>query len=291
MNVIKRNGDVVEFDKNKIVNAICKAMKYGSGIYRKDIAIKIADEIEDIDETLTVYQIEDIVYAKLIENSQELTAKAYEGFRAVQAFKRETHPLDEDILGLVNHTNTDVLNENSNKQSLLASTQRDLIAGEVSKHLTLTRKIPTHITMAHNEGVIKMHDLDYYLQDITNCELVPLDDMFENGTVINKKLIETPKSLRTASTLATQIAAQISSFTYGGQTMSLSHLAPYVRVSYNKIKETVKQEGINNNIEYTDEIIENITMSRLKSEIKDSVQTFNYQLSTLNSTNGQFGCL
>ena len=213
--VIKRNGDIVEFDKNKIVNAICRAMKYGSGIYRKDIAVRIADTIEDTNETLTVYQIEDMVYSMLIEHNQELTAKAYEGFRAVQAFKRETHPLDEDILGLVNHTNTDVLNENSNKQSLLASTQRDLIAGEVSKHLTLSRKIPTHIAMAHNEGIIKLHDLDYYLQDITNCELVPLDDMFEKGTVINKKLIETPKSLRTASTLATQIAAQISSFTYG----------------------------------------------------------------------------
>lgn len=287
MDVIKRNGDIESFDKNKIINAICKAMKRGSGIYKKEIAIKIAESIEEKNETLTVYQIEDMVYEMLIDSGQELTAKAYEGFRAVQSFKRETHPLDENILGLVEHTNKELLNENSNKQSLLASTQRDLIAGEVSKHISLTRNIPTHITLAHNEGIIKMHDLDYYLQDITNCELVPLDDMFKNGTVINKKLIETPKSLRTASTLATQIAAQISSFTFGGQTMSLSHLAPYVRVSYNKIKEAVKQEGIDNNIEYTDEIIENITMSRLKSEIKDSVQTFNYQLSTLNSTNGQ----
>lgn len=290
MKVVKRNGNIEEFDKSKIENAIVKSMKKGSGIYKPQLAKQIADDIESLfieEGNATVYKIESLVYDKLIEYDEPLTAKAYEGYRAVQAFKRETHPLDNSILGLVNHTNKEVLDENSNKQSLLASTQRDLVAGEVSKYISLTKLIPPHLVLAHNEGIIKMHDLDYFLQDITNCELVPLDDMFKNGTVINKKLIETPKSLRTASTLATQIATQISSFTYGGQTMSLSHLAPYVRVSYNKIKEEVIKEGELNNINYTDEQIENITMSRLKSEIKDSVQTFNYQLSTMNSTNGQ----
>lgn len=290
MKVIKRDGSLVEFDKNKIENAIIKAMKRGSGIYKPVIAKLISEDAEEyfkIEGNPTIYKIEEFVYNRLIHYGQHITAKSYEGYRAVQSFKRETHPLDENVMGLVNYTNDELINENSNKQSILASTQRDLIAGEVSKYISLNKSIPTHIVQAHNEGIIKMHDLDYYLQDITNCELVPLDKMFEYGTVINKKLIETPKSLRTAATLATQIAAQVSSFTYGGQTMSLSHLAPYVRVSYNKIKNEVIKEGNDNGINYTNEIIENITNKRLKSEIRDSVQTFNYQLSTLNSTNGQ----
>ena len=171
-------------------------------------------------------------------------------------------------MGLVDFTNEEVITENSNKQAVLASTQRDLIAGEVSKYVAKTKMIPAHIVQAHEEGIIKIHDLDYYLQPITNCELVPLGDMFKNGTVINKKLIETPKSLRTASTLATQIAAQVSSFTYGGQTMSLSHLAPYVRVSKNKIQEQVINEGKEIGIKYTEEQLDSIVSKRLKSELK-----------------------
>lgn len=290
MKIIKRDGSLVEFNKNKIENAIIKAMKNGSGIYKPSIAKLIANDAEEyfeLEGKPTIHKVEEFVYDKLIHYGQHLTAKSYEGYRAIQSFKRETHPLDENVMGLVNYTNEELINENSNKQSVLASTQRDLIAGEVSKYISLNKSIPTHIVQAHNDGIIKMHDLDYYLQDITNCELVPLDKMFKYGTVINKKLIETPKSLRTAATLATQIAAQVSSFTYGGQTMSLSHLAPYVRVSYNKIRNEVIEEGIKNNLSYADDVIENITNKRLKNEIKDSVQTFNYQLSTLNSTNGQ----
>ena len=289
--VIKRDGEQVEFKKDKIFDAIMKAMKNGSGIVKEEIAKEIAKRIQfefEFDTCIpTVTNIEGMVYDLLIQSGELETAKAYEGYRAVQEFKRNTHPLNESILGLVNHTNKDVMTENSNKQATLASTQRDLIAGEVSKYISKTQKIPTHIMQAIESGVIKMHDLDYYLQDITNCELVNLKDMFENGTVINKQMIETPKSLRTASTIATQISAQVASFTYGGQTMSLSHLAPYVRVSYNKIKEQVLEEGSLFGINYSDEQVEEITNIRLKEEIKDSVQTFNYQLSTLNSTNGQ----
>lgn len=290
-NIIKRDNSIEEFNKEKIVQAILKAMKYGSGIIDIKIAKEIASTIEStakvLDRMLTVSEIEGLVFDLLVKKDHALTARCYEGYRAVQEYKRKTHPLDESVMGLVDFTNEEVITENSNKQAVLASTQRDLIAGEVSKYVAKTKMIPAHIVQAHEEGIIKIHDLDYYLQPITNCELVPLGDMFKNGTVINKKLIETPKSLRTASTLATQIAAQVSSFTYGGQTMSLSHLAPYVRVSKNKIQEQVINEGKGIGIKYTEEQLDSIVSKRLKSEIKDSVQTFNYQLSTLNSTNGQ----
>lgn len=292
MEIIKRDGKKSEFNKEKIQSAILKAMTYGSGIIKKDIATKISEECEEIFKEdkanmPTVHKIEKYVYDLLIDYGEKETARAYEGYRAIQEFKREAHPLDESILGLVNQTNIEVMTENSNKQSALASTQRDLIAGEVSKFLSKTKMIPTHIMQAHIEGIIKLHDLDYFLQPITNCELVPLKDMFEKGTVINKKMIETPKSLQTAITLATQIATQVSSFTYGGQTMSVSHLAPYVRVSFNKLKDEVREEGKNNGIKYTEQQIVKIAKRRLKNEIKAGVQTFNYQLSTMNSTNGQ----
>ena len=169
MDVIKRNGDVDIFNKNKIINAICKAMKYGSGIYKKEIAVEIAKTIEEKNETLTVYQIEDMVYKMLIDKGQELTAKAYEGFRAVQAFKREVNTTDNSIMGLVNKTNEDVMRENSNKDSFLASTQRDLIAGEVSKDIARRKIIPAHIVQAHDEGVLHYHDMDYAIQSIHNC--------------------------------------------------------------------------------------------------------------------------
>lgn len=289
--VIKRDGSYQDFDKNRIYNAIIKSMKRGSGILKEDVANQIAYECEKIfyisQTTPTVKIIEDYVYNTLIILGELETAKSYEGYRAIQEFKRGIHPLDDNILGLVNRTNKEVMNENSNKQSMLASTQRDLIAGEVSKYLSTTQQIPTYITQAHLDGVIKLHDLDYFLQPLTNCELVPLKDMFKKGTVINKKLIETPKSLQTAMTLATQIATQVSSSTYGGQTMSISHLAPYVRVSFEKIKECIKEEGDLIGVKYSEKQIELMSKLRLKREIKDGVQTFNYQLSTMNSTNGQ----
>lgn len=290
--VIKRDGSLVDFDKSKITSAILKAMRYGSGIVKQEIALLITNECDIMFnvkavENPTVKQIEDYVYHALVEYGQKETAKAYEGYRAVQEFKRNTHPLDDNILGLVNYTNNDVITENSNKQAMLASTQRDLIAGEVSKHLSLTRKVPTHLVQAHNEGIIKMHDMDYFLNPITNCELVNLKDMLENGTVINKKMIRKPKSLRTASTVATQISAQVSSFTYGGQTMSLSHLAPYVRISKVKYLKELTEQNETLKLNMSDEQIETIAMSRLRDEIKDSVQTFNYQISTISGTNGQ----
>ena len=287
MVVIKRNGNVVPFDKLKITSAIRKAMvecnvdPSNAEDVTKDVVKKLDDEYVEIED------IQDEVEDSLMKLGFHDVAKSYILYRNERERKRNKHPLDESILGLVNMTNTEVLTENSNKQGQLVSTQRDLIAGEVSKHISKDKFIPKDIVEAHNKGAIHLHDLDYFLQPETNCELVPLNEMFKHGTVINKKMIRKPKSLRTASTLATQIAAQVSSSTYGGQTMSLSHLAPYVRISKNKIKAQVIQEGLDNDIVYTDEQIDNITNQRLKREIKDSVQTFNYQISTLNSTNGQ----
>ena len=294
MNVIKRDGTIVEFNKEKINSAIKKAL-VDTQEYKKDIITeskklteKVCESLNELyDEYIEIEQIQDEVENCLMNENYKDTAKSYILYRHERTKKRNEHPLDESILGLLDMTNEEVIKENSNKQSQLVSTQRDLIAGEVSKYISRKKLIPKEIIEAHDRGVIHLHDLDYFLQPLSNCELVPLNTMFKEGTVINKKLIETPKSLRTASTLATQIAAQISSMTYGGQTMSLSHFAPYVRISKEKIKKQIIEEGLLINKTYNEEEINLITEKRLKQEIKDSVQTFNYQLSTLNSTNGQ----
>lgn len=290
MIVKKRNGNIVTFDKNKIIVAIQKAMlEVNINTDRAyDITEKVLDKISDKNE-ISIEEIQDIIEETLIEKNYPTVAKAYILYRDERKRKRESakHPLDESVMGLLNLNNKEVMDENSNKNAVLVSTQRDLIAGEISKHIAKTKMIPEDIVKAHNRGIIHIHDLDYYIQNETNCELVPLDKIFKEGTVINKKLIRTPKSLRTASTLATQIATKISSYTYGGQTMSLSHLAPYVKISENKIRKELlyEMEIINKTLSNDD--IDKIVNERLKKEIKDSIQTFNYQLSTMNSTNGQ----
>ena len=217
--VIKRDGKYSIFDKEKIRLAIEKAMKNGSGIYEPKVAKDIADEIETIanykGKPMTIYQIEELVFSKLVEKGQELTARAYEGYRAVQEFKRVVNTTDESILGLVERSNDEVMKENSNKNATLASTQRDLIAGEVSKDISRRKLLPTDIVQAHDEGIIHMHDMDYLLQPLTNCSLVNLADMLKNGTVINGNRIESPKSFQVACTVATQIMAQVASLQFG----------------------------------------------------------------------------
>ena len=285
MQIIKRNGEVVEFDKTKIEEAILKAMKYGSGIVDEEVAKKIANEInstfEYLQTTPTIFQIETYVYLKLIENGHELTAKAYEGYRAIQQFKRETNTTDESILGLVRGTNEEVMSENSNKNAKAASTQRDLIAGEVSKDISRRHLIPAHLVQAHDEGIIHIHDMDYLLQPIPNCCLVNLKDMLDNGTIINGCYVDSPNSFLTACTIATQIMAQVASGQYGGQTTSLSHLAPYVRKSkeryYNLLKDTITS---------VDELNRTVDVL-LKKEIASGVQTIQYQIQTLATSNGQ----
>ena len=284
LNIIKRNGEMAIFDKEKIVNAIVKAMKYGSGIYQEDIAIKIADEIEEFaiysEKALTVEKVETMVYDKLIKHDCELTAKAYESYRAVQAFKRETNTTDESILGVLDKTNEETLNENSNKNGVLASTQRDLIAGEVSKDIARRKLIPAHIVQAHDEGALHYHDMDYAIQPIHNCMLINLEDMLNNGTVINNKLVEKPKSFSTACTVVTQIIAQIASGQYGGNSITIKHIAPFLRVSYDKYFKKYSEK-------LAPEIAKELAEERMMEELRGGIQTIRYQLSTLHTSNGQ----
>ena len=285
MKVIKRDGSVVGFDKSKIENAILKAMKYGSGIIDKNIAKQIANDSElkfkNYNEgTPTIYQVESYVYFSLIEHKQELTAKAYEGYRAVQSFKRNMNTTDDSIMGLINFTNEEVINENSNKNSYVASTQRDLIAGEISKDIARRKLIPAHIVQAHDEGIIHYHDMDYTMQNIFNCNLINLEDMLQNGTVINEKMVEKPKSFETACTIVTQIIAQIASGQYGGNSITIKHIAPFLRETYNKYykKYILEFDGVT-----ATKLAEDRTMEQLKN----GIQTIRYQLSTLATSNGQ----
>ena len=285
MQVIKRDGSQVAFDETKIYEAILKAMKYGSGIVHKDVAKKIAEEIHVIVSKFptspTIFQIETYVYLKLIENGQELTAKAYEGYRAIQAFKRETNTTDHSILGLIELTNEEVMNENSNKNAMMASTQRDLIAGEVSKDISRRKKLPARIVQAHDEGILHFHDMDYFMQSIFNCCLINIKDMLDNGTVINGRMIESPKSFQVACTVMTQIIAQVASSQYGGQSVDIRHLGKYLRKSRQKY-ERLLEETI------TDEKQREAAVDALvKKELQSGVQTIQYQINTLMTTNGQ----
>ena len=291
MKIVKRDGTVVEFNKTKIKQAIEKAMKNGSGIYLPDIARLVAVDAERYfskqDEEPTIQKVEDYVYTRLVHYGQELTAKAYEGYRVIQAFKKEASDTDEAILGLVRGTNEEAMNENSNKDAKSASTQRDLIAGEVSKSILRRKIMPAEFTQAHDDGILHYHDSDYAIQPIFNCCLVNMKDVLENGTVINKKGVDSPKSFQTACTIATQVMAQVASGQYGGQTISLAHLAPFVRRSYNKYLKEVEAEGVETGINYTKEQIEKIAHKRTQKEVKDGVQTIQYQINTLATSNGQ----
>lgn len=286
--ILKRNNEKVKFNENKIFEAIMKAMKYGSGIVREDIAHQVAYEIKERYlcgdfEAQTVEGIEKLVYEKLIKKGEIMTAKAYEGYRAVQKYKRENDPLVESVLGLVNLNNEDVMSENANKDATLVNTSRDLIAGEVSKFIAKNYMLPVHLTQAEDLGIIKIHDKDYIINPLHNCDLINLEDMLQNGTVINKKMIRKPNSLRTAMTIVTQIAAQVASSQYGGQSMTLSHIAPFVKISENNIR----AEVLSDYPEISTERLEAIVDRKLKKEIKDSVQLFNYQINTISSSNGQ----
>ena len=283
--VIKRDGTHVAFDESKIYQAILKAMKYGSGVIDKEIAEKIAHEInltfEHLQTTPTIFQIETYVYLKLIENGHELTAKAYEGYRAIQQFKRETNTTDDSILSLIDLSNEEVMNENSNKNPMMASTQRDLIAGEVSKDITRRKKLPARIVQAHDEGVLHFHDMDYFMQSIFNCCLIDIKDMLDNGTVINKRMIESPKSFQVACTVMTQIIAQVASSQYGGQSIDIRHLGKYLRRSRDKY--VAMLEGVISSKAELSQTVEAL----MAKELASGVQTIQYQINTLMTTNGQ----
>lgn len=296
--VIKRDCSEIQFDKNKISNAILKAMKNGSGIIKPKIADDIANEIEQycIDnqvDNIDISDIESMVYDKLISKKQRLTAKAYEGYRRIREFQRENvNTTDEEIEELLTGTSEYWMNENSNKDEKLVTTQRDYMAGIVSKDMSRRYLLTPEIVQAHDEGIIHFHDVDYFGQKtLHNCDLINLEDMLQNGTVISGTLIEKPHSFSTACNIATQIIAQVASSQYGGQTITLSHLAPFVDVSRKKIREEVEEElnYINGGGIYEDQLstIDEITESRLAKEVKKGVQTIQYQVVTLMTTNGQ----
>jgi ribonucleoside-triphosphate reductase len=295
LKVIKRDCSEVDFDKSKISVAILKAMKNGSGIVKPKIAEDIANEIEneckDKNE-VSVSDIESMVFDKLITKKQRLTAKAYEGYRSIREFQRENeNTTDTEIYDLVEDKDEYWKDENANKNPTLNPTKRDYIAGSVSTDMTKRYLLSPDIIQAHNEGLIHFHDADYFLQHMNNCGLVNSEDMLQNNTVISETLIETPHSFSTACNIETQAIAQIASNQYGGQSISLAHLAPFVDVSRKSIRKKVTEELYNNGLisEYNEDLAEviNITNERLKEEIEKGVQTIQYQLVTLMTTNGQ----
>lgn len=292
MKVIKRNCDEADFDKTKIIEAILKAMKNGSGIVRPKIAEDIATEIEEKyknKDEISISDIESMVYDKLITKKQRLTAKAYEGYRSIREFQRENeNTTDAEIEELLTGTSEYWNTENSNKDEKLVTTQRDYMAGIVSKDMTRRYLLPPEIVQAHDDGIIHFHDMDYFGQrTLYNCCLVNLEDMLQNGTVISGTLIEKPHSFSTACNIATQIIAQVASSQYGGQTITLSHLAPFVDVSRKKIRNSVIKELDMTEQPYGNDLVDKITEMRLKEEIKKGVQTIQYQVVTLMTTNGQ----
>lgn len=295
MVVIKRDCSEVDFDKSKISKAILKAMKNGSGIIKPKIANSIAEEIDEecrSKEDISVSDIETMVFNKLISKKQKLTAKAYEGYRSIREFQRENeNTTDSEIHDLVEDKDEYWKDENANKNPVLNPTKRDYIAGSVSTDMTKRYLLSPEIIQAHNEGLIHFHDADYFLQHMHNCGLVNSEDMLQNNTVISETLIETPHSFSTACNIETQAIAQIASNQYGGQSISLAHLAPFVNVSRKSIRKKVTEELYNNGLisEYNEDLAEvvNITNKRLKEEVEKGVQTIQYQLVTLMTTNGQ----
>ena len=284
--VIKRDCSEVNFDKSKISTAILKAMKNGSGIVKPKIAEDIADEIEneckDKDE-VSISDIESMVYDKLITKKQRLTAKAYEGYRSIREFQRENEnttdsEIDELLDGESEYWNT----ENSNKNSKVLNTQRDYMAGIVSKDISRRFLLPPEVVQAHDEGIIHFHDIDYFgMNAMSNCSLIKREDMLQNGTCINKVMIEKPHRFITACTIATQIILGVTSLQYGGATITLTHLAPFVRDSYNKYYEKYKSWG------FSDEDCKRYAEADTKKEVADGVQTFNYQCNSMSNSNGQ----
>lgn len=284
--VIQRDCSEADFDKSKISTAILKAMKNGSGIIKPKIAEDIADEIEeeckDKDE-VSVSDIESMVYDKLITKKQRLTAKAYEGYRSIREFQRENEnttdsEIDELLDGESEYWNT----ENSNKNSKVLNTQRDYMAGIVSKDISRRFLLPPEVVQAHDEGIIHFHDIDYFgMNAMSNCSLINLEDMLQNGTCINKVMIEKPHRFITACTIATQIILGVTSLQYGGATITLTHLAPFVRDSYNKYYEKYKSWGFSN------EDCKKYAEADTKKEVADGVQIFNYQCNSMSNSNGQ----
>ena len=287
MKVIKRDGRVVDYDRSKVVKAIEKA---NEEVRRKDKANKediktITAYIEEIEKKrMLVEDIQDVIEEKLMELGKYELAKKYIVYRYTRALVRKSNTTDESILGLIRNTNKEVMNENSNKNAVMASTQRDLIAGEVSKDLTWRMLLPEKISKAQKDGVLHFHDADYFVQPIFNCCLINIGDMLDNGTVMNGKMIESPKSFQVACTVTTQIIASVASNQYGGQSVDLKHLGKYLRKSKEKFQKEIREEFGN---DIKTEVAEKLVARRVKTELSAGVQTIQYQINTLMTTNGQ----
>ena len=292
-NVIKRNGQEVEFDITKIVNAIEAANREVDPIHQMNpyqiqaIADKIAAEVVKIKRAVNVEDIQEMVETGIMEMRGFEVAQKYIRYRYKRSLARNANTTDEGILSLIDQANEEVKQENSNKNPVINSTQRDYMAGEVSKALTRRILLPEEIVKAHEEGLIHFHDSDYYAQREHNCDLINLEDMLQNGTVISETMIEKPHSFFTACNVTTQIVAQVASNQYGGQSFTLSHLAPFVDVSRQKIRKAVLEERELCGESADDEIVDRITERRLQEEIRSGIQTIQYQLITLMTCNGQ----
>lgn len=287
MKVIKRDGHIVDYDKEKIFIAIGKA---NDELPEEDRATdneikKIVKYIEGLNKKrILVEDIQDIIEFKLMEAKRFDLAKHYIVYRYNRALVRKSNTTDESILSLIRNENKELNEENSNKNSVLASTQRDYIAGEVSKDLTRRILLPEKISKAHDDGVLHFHDMDYFIQPIFNCCLINIKDMLDNGTVMNGKMLETPKSFQVACTVTTQIIAAVASNQYGGQSVEIKHLGKYLRVSRDKIMKRVKKV-LSGKVDK--EVIDDLVAQELKKELSNGVQTIQYQINTLMTTNGQ----
>ena len=293
MKIIKRNGAEVPFDITKIITAVTKASDSVGGKARlsreqiTDIAAAVTDQCQALNRAISVEEIQDMVENQLMDIKAHDIARHYITYRYIQSLKRQTNTTDERILSLIECQNEEVKQENANKNPTVNSVQRDYMAGEISKDLTARLLLDPEIVKAHQEGLIHFHDSDYFAQHMHNCDLVNLDDMLQNGTVITGTMIERPHSFSTACNIATQIIAQVASNQYGGQSISLTHLAPFVDVSRKKIRNDVLEENRLIDRKLTDDELNTLVERRLRDEVRKGVQTIQYQVVTLLTTNGQ----
>ena len=293
MNIIKRSGEEQQFDCSKIINAITKANKTATEDNRlsdediEDIAFAVERHCKRCHRAMSVEEIQDVVEMKLMKSGHFDVSRKYITHRYARQMARHENTTDKQVLSLIECNNEEIKQENSNKNPTFASTQRDYMAGEVSKDISKRYLLPNDIVKAHDDGLIHFHDMDYFAQHIFNCCLVNLEDMLQNGTVISGTKIDKPHSFITACNIATQIVAQVASAQYGGQSISVSHLAPFVDISRKKFRKYFKTQFESNNIKVSDEQLNAIVEDRVKDEVRQGIQTLNYQVCTLQTTNGQ----
>ena len=291
--VIKRSGEEVDFDLHKIVNAINAANEETDKLHQmnpyqiKAVAENVADKIAGMTHAIHVEDIQDIVETSIMEMRGYEVAQKYVRYRYKRELSRKSNTTDNGILALIDQLNEEVKQENSNKNPVINSTQRDYMAGEVSKDLTMRILLPEEVVKAHEEGIIHFHDSDYFAQKEHNCDLINLEDMLQNGTVISETMIEKPHSFFTACNVTTQIVAQVASNQYGGQSFTLSHLAPFVDISRQKIRKAVIEERTECGDSLDEEIVNKVVEKRLRTEVQSGIQTIQYQLITLMTCNGQ----